>query len=96
MGILIGFATMAIGGIAIGVYGGATAMRTHQILLSLAGTIVAYFVLVGIPWALLLLEKETASLKSFFEAFFALSRSLLLLGLIPVLIAFGISAWMAR
>jgi hypothetical protein len=96
MGILIAIATIALGGLAIGATGGVIAIRTHQMAASVVGTIVCYFILIGIPWALLIMEKEGAWLSSFGEAFWALARSFMLVGLLPLFLTFGIAAWLAR
>jgi hypothetical protein len=45
---------------------------------------------------LLIMEKEGPWLASFGEAFVALARSLMLLGLVPLFLTFGIAAWLAR
>lgn len=70
--------------------------RSRQFLLSAGGTVACYYLLVGIPWALLIMDQDGPWLRSFGEAFLALSRTLLLLGLIPLLITFALSAWLAR
>jgi hypothetical protein len=49
VGILIAIATIVLGGLAIGIAGGISAVRTNQFAASIAGTIVCYYVLVGIP-----------------------------------------------
>jgi hypothetical protein len=42
------------------------------------------------------MEKEGPWLRSFGEAFVALARSLMLAGLLPLLLTFGIAAWLSR
>ena len=96
MGLLIALVFFAICALAIGAVGGVVAIRTHHLLASLVGTAICYYLLVGIPWALLIMLKEGNWLRSFGEAYFALSRSLLLLGLLPLLITFSISAMIER
>lgn len=96
MGMLIAIATIVLGSLAIGVVGGIHAARGQQYLLSAAGTIGVYYVLVGVPWALLLMESGNASLRAFVEAYVAIAKTLLLLGLIPLLITFAISLAAAR
>lgn len=96
MGMLVVMSAIALGAIIIGAAGGIIAGRSHQFVLPMAGTIVCYFILVGIPWAILIAEPGGDWLRSFSEAFVALARSLLPLGLVPLLILFAISAWIAR
>lgn len=96
MGLLIAFVIIAIGALFIGAFGGVTAIRSHHFVASALGTIVAYYIFIGVPWALLIMEREGNWLRSFGEAYFALSKSLLLLGLLPLLITFGIAALIAR
>ncbi len=96
MGILIAFLVIALGGFAIGIAGGVIASRTHQVLLSAGGTVVCYYLLAGIPWALLIMDHGGPWLRSFAEAFVALAKTLLLLGLLPLLITFALSAWLSR
>ena len=97
MGMLIAVVLIGFGGFAIGSAGGAYAGRTHQWLLATAGTVGSYYLVVGIPWAWLIMESDSATpLRAFAEAFVALARTLLLLGLIPLAITFVISALIAR
>lgn len=96
MGILIAIGTIALGGLAIGVTGGVIAARTHQLISPIVGTLISYYIFIGIPWTLLIMEKEGSWLPAFGEAFLALARSLMLLGLVPLFLTFGISAWLAR
>ncbi len=91
MGMLIAIALIVVGAFAIGIAGGIHAGRTHQLALPVVWTVAGYYVLIGVPWALLLMESDGNTLRSFGEAFVALARSLLLLGLIPLLITFAIS-----
>jgi hypothetical protein len=96
MGILIAFATIALGGLAIGIAGGVIAARTHQMIAPILGTVICYYILIGIPWTLLIMDKEGSWLPEFGGAFLALARSLMLLGLLPLFLTFGIAAWLAR
>ena len=96
MGLLIAAVVIAIGALAIGVGGGIHAARTQQWLPAIAATVGSYYLLVGGAWAFFLMETDNRSLQAFLEAFWALAKSLLLLGLVPLLIAFGISAALAR
>jgi hypothetical protein len=96
MGILIGIVTIALGGLAIGIAGGVIAARTHQMVAPIVGTLICYYIFIGIPWTLLIMEKEGSWFPAFGEAFLALARSLMLLGLVPLFLTFGITAWLAR
>lgn len=96
MGLLIAIVVIALGALAIGVGGGIHAGRTQQWLPAVAATVGVYYVLVGGAWAWFLMDSDNRSLQAFLEAFWLLAKSLLLLGLIPLLIAFAISAALAR
>jgi hypothetical protein len=91
MGMLIAVAFIVVGSLAIGIAGGIHAGRTQQLALPVFWTVGSYYVLIGTPWAWLLMESDGNALRAFGEAFLALARSLLLLGLIPLLITFAIS-----
>ncbi|MDP9140422.1 MAG: hypothetical protein M3O62_06465 [Pseudomonadota bacterium] len=88
---LIAAAFIVVGALAIGIAGGIHAGRTHQLALPVIWTVGSYYVLIGTPWALLLMESDGNTLRAFAEAFVALAKSLLLLGLVPLLITFAIS-----
>lgn len=96
MGLLIAIATIVLGSLAIGIVGGIQAAKSQQLLLSAAGTVGAYYLLVGIPWAWFLMEADNRSLPAFIEIFATISKSLMLLGLIPLLVTFAIAFAAAR
>lgn len=96
MGMLIAVAVIALGGLAIGIAGGIYGARTQRWALAILGTVGSYYALVGGAWAFFLMESDNRSLTAFAEAFWALAKSLLLLGLVPLLIAFAISAAISR
>jgi len=95
MGMLIALLAIALGALVLGIVGGVIAGRT-QLLIPLFGTIASYYLFVGVPSALLIMVPGGEWLRSFAESFIALARSLLILGLVPLLIAFAVSAWIAR
>ena len=96
MGMLIAVVIIAFGGLAIGIAGGIHGARTQQWLLSVTGTVISYYLLVGIPWAWFIMNSDSNPIQAFLEAFWALAKTLLLLGLVPLLIAFAISAAISR
>lgn len=96
MGLLIAMVFIGVVALAIGIAGGIHAARTQQWLLSAVGTVGIYYLLIGIPGAWMLMESEGDRLQAFVEAFLALARTLLLLGLVPLLITFALAAMAAR
>lgn len=96
MGMLIAAVIIAAAGLLIGVLGGISAGQSQQVVMAAIRTVGAYYVLVGIPSAWLLMTDDGRWLDSFVEAYIAIARSLMLLGLVPLLVTFAISWLVAR